>query len=66
VLTFIPKGGQHNLLTNYRPIALTNSLYKIITKALAIRIKSGIAGWIRPSQSAYVPGRNIIDNLFFA
>ena len=44
VIALIPKRGQHNLPTNWRPIALLNSLYKIVTKALANRIKEGISG----------------------
>jgi hypothetical protein len=66
IIVIIPKGSQHNLLGNWRPIALLNSLYKIITKTLANRLKEGISGWVSNSQSAYVPGRNIFDNLFFA
>jgi hypothetical protein len=66
IIALIPKSGQHNLLTNWRPIALLNSLYKILTKATANRHKSGISKWVSTSQSTYIPGIDIINNLFFA
>ena len=48
-------------LKEYRPINLVGCLYKILSKALALRLKkvmSKLVGW---EQSAYVEGRSIMD-----
>ena len=44
IITLIHKGNEldRDNLLNYRPITLTNTDYKILTKALAIRFKKVI------------------------
>lgn len=44
-----------------RPISLIGSLYKIIAKLLALRLKKVIGNVIDEVQSAYVEGRNILE-----
>nr|KAJ0203637.1 hypothetical protein LSAT_V11C500259620 [Lactuca sativa] len=44
-----------------KPISLTGSLYKIIAKLLAIRLKRVIGNIIDEVQSAYMEGRNILE-----
>ena len=39
IIRFIPKGKKEDTISNWRPITLLNTSYKIIAKALAIRIK---------------------------
>lgn len=46
---------------DYRPISLTTSLYKIIAKTLANRIKSTLADTITKNQIAFIKGRQITD-----
>ena len=46
---------------DFRPISLTGSLYKIIAKLLAIRLKRVIGNIIDEVQSAYMEGRNILE-----
>jgi hypothetical protein len=60
----IPKKDKDKtLIKNWRPITLSNCDIKIITKAYAIRLNSVLDQIIHKSQSAYVPGRNIMDNI---
>jgi hypothetical protein len=64
VITILPKEGKDTLdIKNWRPITLTNCDAKIITKALAMRLNPILETIIDPSQTAYVPGRSVMDNL---
>lgn len=46
-------------IANYRSISLLNSDYKIMTKALAIKLAQVAPRLIHLSQAGFVPGRNI-------
>jgi exonuclease III len=60
----IPKKDKDKThIKNWRPITLSNCDIKIITKAYAIRLNLVLDQVIHKSQSAYVPGRNIMDNI---
>ena len=65
VITLIHK--DHNLdrnnLTNYRPITLTNTDYKIYTKALATRLQNVINQIVHEDQIGFIKGRNISSHL---
>ena len=49
-------------ISNWRPISLLNLDQKIISKALAIKLKKVLPVLISPGQTAYVNGRFIDDN----
>jgi hypothetical protein len=63
-LTLLPKPGKNlDEIRNWRPITLTNCDQKIITKALANRMAKHLDSIIVTTQTAYVPGRSVMDNI---
>ncbi|XP_058732688.1 uncharacterized protein LOC131604250 [Vicia villosa] len=62
-ISLIPKNANPQCLKEYRPICLIGCLYKIISKILANRIKQVLNSIISPTQSAFVPGRQILDGV---
>ena len=62
IITLIFKKGDRTSLTNYRPLSLTNTDYKIIAFVLARRLPTVIDKLIGKQQSAYIKGRNISQN----
>jgi hypothetical protein len=66
MITLIPKSRDHSKLGNWRPITLLGNIYKILAKTLARRIQEFLPLVIRPNQTGFVDGRNILDNNFLA
>ena len=57
IVSLIPKGEKDKrYLTNWRPITLLNSLYKLISGCIAERIKPVLDKIINPDQKGFVAG----------
>jgi hypothetical protein len=65
-IALIPKGDNQVSMKDWRPIALCNVLYKVVAKVLANRLKEVLDKCISDNQSAFVPGRSILDNAMAA
>jgi len=65
-IALIPKVDNPHRLNDFRPISLVGSLYKILAKVLANRLRSVIGLVISDSQLAFVKGRQILDGILVA
>ena len=64
VITLLFKKGDPEDLANWRPVSLNCTDYKIISKAIANRLKTVLGTVIHPDQTCGIPGRNIFENLY--
>ncbi|GKV49843.1 hypothetical protein SLEP1_g56570 [Rubroshorea leprosula] len=62
-LVLIPKKDNPQSLGDYRPISLISSMYKIVSKILAIRLSKVLDLVISPNQTSFIGGRHIIDGI---
>ena len=65
-ICMIPKTERPTRMTELRPISLCNVGYKIMSKVLCQRLKSCLLRLISETQSAFVAGRLISDNILIA
>lgn len=65
-IALLPKSDDRLRVQNYRPISLLNTLYKVVAKVYANRMKPLLHHWILPSQTRFVPNICILDNVFLA
>ena len=57
------KGLDRELISNWRPISLTNFDYKLLAKTFALRLETCVEKCIDLDQYAFIKGRNISDML---
>jgi hypothetical protein len=63
VITLLPKLQEAIQIQQFRPICMLNVSFKIFTKVLANRFTSVAKRVIRPSETAFLPGRYILEGV---
>lgn len=65
-IALVPKGEEANTPDKFRPIALCNVIYKLISKVVANRLKPLLSLLVLPEQTGYVEGRQIMDGIILS
>ena len=65
-ISLIPKIKNPKRVSNFQPISLCNVAYKLIAKVLVNRLKKILSNLVFESQSAFLSGRLISDNVLVA
>lgn len=66
ILTLIPKKQNAVKIGDFRPISCCNTVYKVIAKLLTNRLKKVLPSVISNTQSAFIPGRLLVENVLLA
>ena len=60
IITLLPKGSKDKrFLSNWRPLTLLNTFYKLVSGCITARIKPVLTKIIHPDQQGFVSGRYI-------
>ena len=65
-IAFILKIQGLETLSNFRPISLCNTVYKVVSKIVIARLRLYLDKLVSPCQTAFVLGRKGIDNVIIA
>ena len=64
IITCLPKPNKaRNILKNWRPISLLNVIYKLMSSAIANRLKTVLNKLINQDQKGFITGRFIGENI---
>ncbi|CAO2206826.1 unnamed protein product [Urochloa humidicola] len=64
-VVLIPKKADAKSVADYRPISLTHSIAKLLSKLLANRLGPELNGMVSRAQSAFIKKRSIQDNFLY-
>ena len=64
-VVLISKSAEARKITDYRPISLTSSVAKILSKLLSNRLAGCLHQLISRNQSAFIRRRSIHDNFLY-
>jgi hypothetical protein len=62
-IILLPKIKEAERIQQYRPICLLNVSFKNFTKVATIRLNTVVDHVVRPSQTAFMQGKNILDGV---
>ena len=65
-LSLIPKKTNAVNIKDFQPISLVGSVYKLLSKLLANRLRVVLDSLILESQNSFVGGRQILDSMLIA
>jgi hypothetical protein len=65
-IALIPKKPTTVNIKDFRPISLIGSIYKLLAKVLANRLRGVLDGLVSESQNAFVSGRQMVDYVLIA
>ena len=63
IVTLIPKVADATRIQQYRPICVLNVSFKIFTKVATNRLNHVAKTVVSPTQTAFMPGRNIMEGV---
>ncbi|GJZ82898.1 hypothetical protein Tco_0648071 [Tanacetum coccineum] len=63
IIALIPKMSSPTRVNDYQPISCCNVLFKCISKIISNHIKDCLTDLVSNNQSAFVPGRQILNNI---
>ena len=66
LISLIPKCLGPETLSQFHPISLCNTVYKIVTKIIVCRLRPIVGNLVSPFQAAFVPDRRGLDNVVIA
>lgn len=66
ILTLVTKRPGASLISDFRPIACLNTLYKVVSRLLVKRLKLILHSLIVPNQTAFVKDRLLVENTILA
>nr|GEY83612.1 hypothetical protein [Tanacetum cinerariifolium] len=66
IISLVPKVAAPSKVSDYRPIACCNVIYKIISKVICNKLKGVLGFLVDENQSAFISSRQISDNIMLS